>query len=57
MPGHIDFSQHSYCVVKKPIWPALSTILYFMNNLCGSFVSDHIGSMDHTIEDGSCGTV
>ena len=31
---HIGFSQNS-------------TLLYLMNNLCGSSVSDHIGSMDH----------
>ena len=34
---HIGFSQHS-------------TLLYLMNNLCGSSVSDHIGSMDYHIE-------
>ena len=35
--SHIGFSQHS-------------TLLYLMNNRCGSSVSDHIGSMDHHIE-------
>ena len=34
---YIGFSQHS-------------TLLYLMNNLYGSSVSDHIGSMDHHIE-------
>ena len=35
---HIGFSQHS-------------TLLYLMNNLYGSSVSDHIGSMDHHRDD------
>ena len=35
---HIGFSQHS-------------TLLYLMNNLYGSSVSDHIGSMDHQRDD------
>ena len=34
---HIGFSQHSM-------------LLYLMNNLCGSSISDHIGSMDHHTE-------
>ena len=35
---HIGFSQHS-------------TLLYLMNNLYGSSVSHHIGSMDHHRDD------